>query len=151
MARCKTNTHRQSRRDYFNAGDETALANFTHSGQGFERLELGPHLLDFRLQLFEDIFLLKILETRLGRGATERVSGVAVTVSQRFAFRNGAVEAREYFVRYDGHRQRQIASAQSLSQHLMSGMTDSCSLANIFPARPKPVITSSTMSSAAVR
>src|SRR5205823_6031360 len=83
------------------------------------------------------IFLLKNLETRLRRGATERVSGVAVTVSQRFAFRNRAVEAREYFVLYDGHRQRQIASAQSLSQHHHVGNDRLMFAGKHFPGPPK--------------
>src|SRR5207244_161748 len=80
-------------------GDEAALPDFGNGGEISKFFEFKAHLFDLLLQRFQDPLLAEDFEAGLGSSASQGVSGVAMTLSQRFSIRNRSVEPRKDFFR----------------------------------------------------
>src|SRR6266404_4668288 len=72
---------------------------------------------DLWFQAFEDVFFAKHFETRASGGATERIAGVTVAVGKGTPLSDRAVKLSENLFGRERHRERQIPTAQALSQN----------------------------------
>jgi hypothetical protein len=128
----------------FDAGDESALADLVDGGVGgLEGGEAGAEVFDFGGRVFRGFVRVRRLEAGERGGAAERVGGVTMAVVER-AFRRaeeGVVDGGGG----EGGGHRQVPPVSPLARQRKSGVTFSCWQANIFPVRPKPVMTSSRM------
>ena len=95
----------------------------------------------------EHVLGLEHLERRERGRARERVARVRVAVEERLELRELAEERLVDALGRQRRRERQVAAGQALGHAHEVGATPSCWQANIVPVRPKPVATSSQISS----
>ena len=131
------------------ADHEAAPADLADGGQ---RLDvLGEQLaeeVDLGCQALERVLLLEDVERRQRRRAGQRVARVGVAVEEGAELLVAAEEALVDALGGErgGERAGSRRSGPSPT-HMRSGVTPSCSQANIVPVRPKPVATSSQIRS----